>query len=34
MENGKILTCVRTEEKHIKISKLNNRFRKFGGIVI
>jgi hypothetical protein len=34
METKQILTCVRIEEKHIRISKLKRRFRKSGGIVI
>tara|TARA_B100001105_G_scaffold239904_1_gene218159 strand:- start:981 stop:1172 length:192 start_codon:yes stop_codon:yes gene_type:complete len=32
-KNQEMLTCVRTEEKYIRISKLKRRFRKFGGIV-
>ena len=33
METKQILTCVSIEEKHIRISKLKRRFRKFGGII-
>jgi len=32
-KNQEMLTCVRIEEKYIRIPKLKRRFRKFGGIV-
>jgi hypothetical protein len=34
MSNGLILTCTGTEEKYIKVSKLQARFKIAGGLVV